>query len=68
MKGSKPVEEKLKENTPQIDSFLTALSTAISSRTVDAYARDAILQVFTKNIGESNNFFANFTNVSTIFT
>ncbi|CAG7734226.1 unnamed protein product [Allacma fusca] len=51
VKGSKPQEDKVKENSGIIDAILTSLSMSIGSRSVDAQARDSILQLFTKNIG-----------------
>lgn len=51
-KGEKPNADMLKENKPFIDSLLTTMTMSLNSRTLQAEARDTILQIFTKNIGK----------------
>ena len=50
-KNEKPNQEMMKENQNIIDSFLTTLAMSITSRSIQAEARDVILQLFIKNIG-----------------
>jgi hypothetical protein len=51
-KNEKPNQDMIKDNQTIIDSFLTSLAMSITSRSIQAEARDVILQVFIKNIGE----------------
>lgn len=50
-KGDKPNQELLKENMQIIDTFLTTLTMSLNSKSIQGEARDSIIQLFTKNIG-----------------
>jgi len=51
-RGEQPKPDMVKENKPIIDSLLTTMTMSLNSRTIQAEARDTILQIFTKNIGK----------------
>lgn len=50
-RGENPNPEYMKQNQLIIDTLLTTMTMALSSRTISGEARDMILQIFTKNIG-----------------